>query len=255
MRISIAVLLLASCSSCEDDPPRRRDAGRAEAPREEPPPIQRERVTIAAQDGTSLVGDLVWRRSDAPLVVFVHQLGSTRAEWNDLRAELEDDYTTFAFDLRGHGESTQGGALDFNAFSAADWAKLPGDLDAVLATLDARLDAPRLAIVGSSIGSSAAIVTAAEEPSGLSAVVAISPGRAYHGIDALTPLTRFGDRPILAIASEDDGESAETAANIARIAPSGEVATVQGDVHGVGILARDPSSRDRVLAFLRAHLR
>jgi pimeloyl-ACP methyl ester carboxylesterase len=254
-------LLLNACSSC-DEPPRRRDAGVArpvveQTPEEPPPPeLSRESMAITAEDGTVLTGDLEWRTLDAPLVVLVHQLGSTRAEWEGLRRAIDTRYTTFAFDLRGHGESTAGGALDFSAFDNDEWAKLPGDLRAVLAALRARegLSPPKVALVGSSIGSSAAIVAAADAETAVDVLVAISPGRAYHGIDALTPLTRLGERPILAIASPGDGPSAETAAVIARVASAGEEASAEGGAHGVRMFADDPASQDRVVAFLRAHL-
>ncbi|MCZ7681897.1 MAG: hypothetical protein M5U28_25135 [Sandaracinaceae bacterium] len=107
--------------------------------------------------------------------------------------------------------------------------------------------------MGSSIGSSAAIVAAAGDPS-VSAVVALSPGRAYRGIDAITPAARLGERALLVIASREEAPSAEAATDMARIAPAGELLLVDGDRHGVAMFERAPESLERVVAFLRQQL-
>ncbi len=167
--------------------------------------------------------------------------------------------TTFAFDLRGHGESTTrahgGGEVRYADFTTADWERTAGDVRAVLAHLreDEGLAPRKIALVGASIGSSAAILAAAEEPS-VDAVVALSPGRAYHGLDTITPLARLGERPLLAIASRGELPSAESANDMARIATNGEVLLVDGERHGVSMFESAPESLVRVRSFLREQL-
>ena len=55
-----------------------------------------------------------------------------------------------------------------------------------------------VAAVGASIGSSAVLAAAATEPR-IEHIVALSPGRAYHGFDAITPAIGLGDRTFLAV--------------------------------------------------------
>ncbi|HJL16160.1 MAG TPA: alpha/beta fold hydrolase [Sandaracinaceae bacterium LLY-WYZ-13_1] len=235
-------------------------ADEPEAPAEPPPLAAPETITVTSEDGVRIVGDL--RRGEgpeAPLAVLVHQLGSARAEWAPLSRRLGAlGVATFAFDVRGHGESTAraGGAeVDWQRFDTEGWEAVAGDVRAVLGHLreEAGLQPRRVALVGSSIGSSAAILAAAEAPD-VDAVVALSPGRAYRGVDALSPLSELGERPLLAVASRGEPPSADTAEAMARIAPAGEARLVEGDRHGVGMFEADPESLDAVLTFLRTQL-
>lgn len=229
-------------------------------PPPEPPPLAPARaLRIAAADGVVVVGDLRAPADDpsAPLVVLVHQLGSARGEWVPVLRHLgaEPALATFAFDMRGHGESTLGPRrrdVRYSTFETADWARVATDLRAVLDHLlgEEALAPRRVLFVGSSIGSSAVVLAAAEDPR-VHAIALLSPGRAYRGVDALTPLTRLGDRPLLAIASRQEAPAAETAEAMGRIAPEGDAVLVEGDRHGVAMFERDPTSLTRLVAFLR----
>jgi pimeloyl-ACP methyl ester carboxylesterase len=215
-------------------------------------------VSFRTSDGVTIVGTLhPAAEPAAPAVVLVHQLSSDRAEWAPVVAELTG-ITALAIDLRGHGESTAGpdGPIAFASFSAEDWAALPLDVDAGLGFLRAHpaLRPERIAVAGSSIGSSAAIVAAGRDPD-VAAVVAISPGRAYHGIDALTPVPELGGRPLFAIAAEHELPAAEAAETMARLAPAGRVEIVTGSsAHGLALVAEEPALAGRIAAFLREGL-
>lgn len=270
MRSLILVPILAL--ACTPDPPPRPSPAApepspdetSEAPPEPAPepapelPLPEARVVrVRADDGLELVGDLrEGAGADAPLVILVHQLSTDRNEWEPLLRRLGGPpaMTTFAFDMRGHGESTQrrNREVSFGDFETADWEKVAGDVLRVLAHLrEAEELAPaRVILVGSSIGSSAVILAASRDES-IDAVVALSPGRAYRGVDALTPTAALGERSLLAVASREDPASAETAADMARIAGSGEALVVDGDRHGVGMFESAPESLERVAEFVR----
>lgn len=259
--ILLAGSLALACSAEPSAPARAEPAPtRPEppAPPAEPPPLPEPReVRVEAEDGVALEGDLRSTDPAAPLVVLVHQLGSTRAEWQPLIERLGPGFNTFALDMRGHGESTRRGdeELSYSRLERADWDRLAGDLRTLLGHLreEEGLQPRRVALVGSSIGSSAAIVAAAADPS-VSAVVALSPGRAYRGIDAITPTAQLGERPLLVIASRLEAPSAEAASDMARIAPAGELLLVEGERHGVAMFEQAPESLERVVAFLRREL-
>ena len=235
-------------------------------PPAEPPPLREAREIRIPSEGATLVGDLrVGDSVAAPLVVLVHQLSSTRAEWEPLLRHLGADpaLSTFALDMRGHGASTErastererGAALDWQRFETRDWEAVAADLRAVLGHLreEEGLQPTRVALIGSSIGSSA-VIRAASEDESVDVVVALSPGRAYRGLDAITPLPALGERPFLAVASRGEAPSAEAAQDMARIAGGGELLLVEGDAHGVGMFESAPDSLPRVATFLRTHL-
>lgn len=240
-----------------------------------PPPIERARprphpadagppapagtaIKLQTADGVLLVGTM-WpgpkrvAGSEAPngVVVFLHQLGSNRHEWDHYVPELLDRYTVVAIDLRGHGDSTKrvdGPDLDWNSFERADWALITNDVQAVVEYLSIvePPDTP-IALVGSSIGSSAALLYAATAPSVYS-VVMLSPGLSYHGLDTQTALSRYGQRPILILAAEGDHSSAMATRRLAELAENRTVKVYKGDGHGVGM---DGPVLDDVIAFLR----
>lgn len=253
--IVLSLFAAVGCSEVPDTPPVPDPA--PATPRTPSLPSARE-VTILTADGVSLRGDLrPGARADAPLVVLVHQIGSSRGEWEPLLARLasEPALSTFALDVRGHGRSTtrRDGEVDYRTFATADWEEVADDVPVVLGHLreEEGLQPRRVAVVGSSLGSSAAIMAAAADPS-IAAVVALSPGRAYRGVDVIAPATRLGERPLLVVASRDEAPSAATAEELARIAPRGELLLVDGDAHGVRMFETAPESLARVEAFLRA---
>lgn len=265
--VLVALALLGS--ACTSDPPRPATEPEVPAPREVVPEVvepapevlpEARTVRITTEDGVTLVGDLQpATRPDAPLVILVHQLGSDRGEWSALRERLHaaPSIATLAVDVRGHGESTESttGALDFHAFDAAAWAATANDVIAAVAFVtspESGLQPNRIAAVGASIGSTAVVAAAAREPR-IATFVAISPGRAYHGFDSLTPMLGLGDRHFLTVVSRDETEGVETAEAMARIT-HGEAIVVDGTAHGVSIFAADPTTLDRTVTFLREDL-
>jgi len=274
-RVLFCLLALAGLGACGEDaptparapepPPEVREEPPASAQPEvpaEPPPLREAREVRIPTADVTLVGDLrVGDSISAPLVVLVHQLSSTRDEWEPLLRHLGADpaLTTFALDMRGHGASTErargGATLDWQSFQTRQWEAVADDLRAALGHLreEEGLQPSRVALVGSSIGSSAVIRAAAEDES-VDALVALSPGRAYRGVDALTPLPQLGERPFFVVASRGEAPSAETAQDMARIAGGGELLLVDGDRHGVAMFEASPDALTRVATFLREQL-
>jgi pimeloyl-ACP methyl ester carboxylesterase len=271
MRRSLMLVAFAlSVLACTSGEQRRSHAAPLEPERERPapedpaPPVETlppsRTVSFVTEDGVHIVGTLQpAAHADAPAVVLVHQLGSDRSEWAPLleRLQAQPSLTTLAIDLRGHGASTEGpsGALEWHAFDTDAWTATRLDVRAAVAFLrsaDSGVSPSRFGAIGSSIGSSAVVAAAAEEPA-LSAIVALSPGRAYHGFDAITPAIGLGDRAILAIVSREETDGVDTAQAFGRIGHNPAV-VVDGSAHGVALFTLDPTTLDRVDAFLREHL-
>jgi len=264
MRKALCFVLLAACSS--DPAPRATPPEAVEAPVAEPtepveetPPEPRV-VRFTTSDGVTIVGELApAARPEAGAVILVHQLGSSRSEWAPLieRLHASPSITTLAIDMRGHGESTTGtsGEIEFHAFDHEAWAQTQEDVLAAVAFLSSEesgVRPARISAVGSSIGSTAVVAAAAREPR-LASFAVISPGRAYHGFDSLTPMLDLGSRGFFAIVSRDETEGVETAQAMARVTGT-EAMVVDGTTHGVAVFTAEPATLDRLVAFLRTDL-
>ncbi len=219
-----------------------------------------ERVAVRTMDGTTLVGDLhlppSQARPKAPLVVLLHMLSRNRGDWQPYIPGLTaKGNAVLAMDLRGHGESTRRDQvrLSWRNFSRADYARMPGDL---LETLDAlstyrnRIDLNRVAVIGASIGCNVALVAAAEHQA-IRALVLLSPGLDYRGIQTERAMRRYGPRPILLVASEGDSYSADSTKTLYALAVGPKkIKIYSGRAHGTQILERIPQATSLILGWL-----
>ncbi len=220
-------------------------------------------VVFPTSDGVSISATLRRGRPGTVPVVLVHQLGSTRAEWEPLVARLAaEGLTTLAIDLRGHGASTaiagpRPRTLVYGAFRDEDWRATAKDVRAAidhLAGLEGLAglqgpDARSIVLIGSSIGGTACLAAAAEDPRAVRVVV-LSPGRAYRGFDAIVPASRLGERELLVLRATDEAMSQETGEVLDRIVTRSTLRLVPGVSHGVAMFADDPSQLDAVVAFV-----
>lgn len=127
-----------------------------------------EKRTPAAGDGygtptvrTNDVETYYERRGSGPVVRFVHAAILDRSRWDPQVERLCDEYTTIAYDIRGHGR-TGGSAREAYSIDL-----LADDLDALVTALG--LDRP--VVCGHSTGGCIAQVFAATHPDRLSGLV------------------------------------------------------------------------------------
>ena len=216
-----------------------------------------ESISMTTTDGVTLRGELgiPAAKSDSyPAVILIHQGGSDRSEWNELaRKLLASRYAVLAYDVRGHGESD--GVEDVRAlFDDPDQAPL--DLRAAIALLrsDERIDADRIAVVGSSIGSNLACVASAQM--GIKTAVAISGKTSavlnLAGDDALQLESVFH----ISSERDQDGKRAAWAEELyERTTAPRKLEIVEGSsAHGVSIFGDAPRLPERIVDWLRATL-
>ena len=224
-------------------------------------PLPKREVTFRSADGVELHGWL-WRSREptSPAVVCVHQLGGDRREWEPLVGDLRarGAVSVLAIDLRGHGQSTRQGekTLSYRTFSEGDWRGVVEDVRAALAYLQegSGLRPSKVAVVGSSIGSSAALRAAADDAT-VVAVVAISPGLAYHGLDTREAARQLGGRPLLLVATRGDTGASQAVDTLARDAGrSDRQVYAEGRAHGVAIASESPDLFPRISVWLGAKL-
>lgn len=131
--------------------------------------------TAKTVDGVSIRFDVA---GSGPPLVLVHGLGDDRHIWGTSRALLSARFTTFALDLRGHGESS--GATDYDPFA------LCRDIEAVVAA--AELERPSL--IGHSLGGVA--VSTYGSRKAVSAIMNIDQPLELSGLSAR--VQRLGDQ-------------------------------------------------------------
>jgi pimeloyl-ACP methyl ester carboxylesterase len=167
-------------------------------------------VSFITSDGVSIKGD--WyeaERIGGRCALLLHMMPATKESWKTFaEVLLARGISCLAIDLRGHGESTEGGKLDYKKFTDANHQTSRLDVEASLAWLAARgFEESRIAIVGASIGANLALRAMVEHEQ-IKIGIALSPGVDYRGVttnDAVEKL-RNGQL-VLLCASEDDPQS------------------------------------------------
>jgi pimeloyl-ACP methyl ester carboxylesterase len=217
-----------------------------------------EEVTIAASDGVTIAGTYYPPAGEVNgCIVFVHQLSSTRAEWQPVIDRVRAGKHIVAIDMRGHGASKKGAdgaVVDWQKFETADWEKVEDDVGKVMDLLASKGASPPCTLVGSSIGSSAVLRYAGSNPSKVRSLVLLSPGLGYRGV--MTPdSARASQAPALIVHSQEPG-AADAAGALKEIwegvTPPVKVEIIvdPGQEHGMKIVGGDPKILERVVAFI-----
>lgn len=98
-------------------------------------------------------------RPGSPPMVLLHALGEDGSDWDDVVAELDGDFQTYAVDLRGHGTSDWPGYYSFELMR-----------DDVLGLLD-QLGLDAVTLVGHSLGGLVAYLVAESQPARITRLV------------------------------------------------------------------------------------
>jgi len=166
----------------------------------------------------------------APGILLLHMYGGSKADWDSFARDLQKQgYAALALDLRGHGGSS---ALP------QVWSKAPDDVKGAWQLLTSRpeVDVNRTAIVGASIGANLALMVGGGQ-SRIEAVVALSPGVDYLGLNPTSAMKNFGERPVLLVASKDDSYSFDSIQTLDALAISAEKLELTKAGHGTGMFS------------------
>ena len=199
------------------------------------PPARR--VRFRASDGKPVKGAYRPAGAAAPAVVLVNGLVGGVAQWSAFAPSLRDaGFATLAFDGRG----------------GVDEAELVKDVAGAVAFLRRRgdVDATRLAVVGSSVGASTAVLAmTGPDRRRLRAAVALSPPTAPVLV-ALMERHRYHPRNLLLMSDQREQASARS---LARGATGARVVVSEPVGHGVELLESE-ANRDVVLDWLEQHV-
>lgn len=192
-----------------------------------------QRVTFRTDDGVTLWG--TWYEPAGrvgPAVILVHMLHRSRRDWEGLAPRLaEAGIGALAFDLRGHGES--GG-------SAASLSAMVADLKAARRFVASRFDVVqgRVGLLGASVGANLAVLEAADDP-GVTSLALLSPSLDYRGLRIEPAMRKYGKRPALLVASDDDPYAQRSVRDLQKGASGREVMRLTAAGHGTMMLFSD----------------
>ncbi|HEY9687046.1 MAG TPA: alpha/beta fold hydrolase [Coleofasciculaceae cyanobacterium] len=190
-----------------------------------------------------------------PLVILLHGLNRSHMAWNDLPAQLvQAGYAVYAVDLRGHGKSmrtTKGRRTNWRLLTAQEWQLLPQDINQVITYFQkAQEDYPevtgdRVALIGEKLGANVATAAAKKNTSDVQALVLLSPGLVYKGIDASRGLMGYS-HPVLILVGQDEEEAKTTAQHLYNWIEGPKILSVYKTGQGTDILTNSAASSQQI---------
>ncbi len=223
-----------------------------------PDELQRKKAEFKTDDGVTIVADYYppTGRAISPAAILLHMYRHDRSTWEPLVKPLhEAGFAVLAIDMRGHGDSTHPESMNLAKRVVERDPKLFNNMhkDAQAAIKWVRtqpnVDQDMLVLIGASVGCSVAIDTMTREPS-VDAIVCLTPGTKYLGVDSAAHIHKTGDCPILLLATEDEREATDalskTADNV-----TGEIVG-PGRLHGTNMFGKIDGIEAKITAFVRA---
>jgi dienelactone hydrolase len=215
-------------------------------------------VEIPSADGFVLAGTYAPAEGTGPAAVFLHQCNGTREAYRPLLEALAArGVHALAFDFRGHGESVGGAVRSFRDQSRELWPMYEADVDAAIAFLASQegVDATRLGLSGASCGGTQVAYQVRKREAVRTAIF----------FSSSLPWMEDGERlafaeattiPLLCIAAEDDGATAERTQQVFARTSGRESRLVmyKGDAHGTPLFEQDPTLIVMLADWLVAHL-
>ncbi len=190
------------------------------------------------EDGVSIAGTIYLPGRPAPAVILVHMQTRSREDWQVLGQRLADaGIVALAIDLRGHGASDHGPPA-----TGPGLAAMQLDVKAARAYLATRSDVigGRVGLGGASIGANLAVLAAAGDPT-VRTLALLSAGLDYRGLRTEAALNRYGARPALLVASQEDNYAMITMRRLSgQGAGTREQLVLNGAGHGTVMLSRQP---------------
>jgi pimeloyl-ACP methyl ester carboxylesterase len=174
-------------------------------------------------------------------VILTHMRPNDQRDWFEFAQVLADNgYAAFTFDFRGYGET--GGDQDFD--------KLDDDVVKAIEYMRNQEGIDQVFLIGASMGGTAALVAAAEEP--VDGVIAISPPAEFEGLDAVDAVSSI-TAPKLFVASVDDEEAIGFQDLLDAASQPVDSETYTGNAHGTNLLQSEHGDalRALILQFLQ----
>ena len=214
-----------------------------------------EAVYFPAADGFRIHADYYRAQkntSNAPMAILLHMNRADRGTWKPLAEPLsEAGFATLAIDMRGHGESQTPNTED--QVERRDTRLYKDMYDDVRGAYDwlaeqEGVDRGRVALVGASVGASVALRYAVQDKS-VDAIVCLTPGTLYLGLDSKRDTRRIRGRTILLMATQNERRACD---ELARLNDGAKTKSYKGhEAHGTAMFGEVPGVEKEIVAFLR----
>jgi len=224
------------------------------------PMAEKEKIELITEDGVKIKG--IWQKVEGEkAVLLLHMMPATKESWQNFSELLaENNFSSLAIDLRGHGESREtldGKELDYRYFSDSEHQKSILDLKAASKFLEEKgFSLSNQYLVGASIGANLALEFLSLNPE-ISKAVLLSPGLDYRGLKTEEFLENVQkNQKILAVASRDDYYSFNSVEKLSQLAEEKklffETLFYQAAGHGTDIFGKEkPDLTEVILNFLK----
>ncbi len=202
--------------------------------------------SFTASDGLEIQTTYATPGGEAPFpgIILLHMLGSNRQIWEStgmIDALRLQGYAVLAIDMRGHGET--GGDRDW-ALAREDFSMIYDQF-----VMFPEVDAAKTAVIGGSIGSNMSLALGVDRPQ-IQTAILLSPGLDYRGVTTDDLIVQYEDRPILIVASEEDGYSADSSRTLFETAVNAELEIFNGAGHGTTMLSNEPFLEELIVNWL-----
>ncbi|MFQ6002012.1 MAG: alpha/beta hydrolase family protein, partial [Anaerolineae bacterium] len=194
-------------------------------------------VTFQSEDGITLGGTLYG--SGRVGVVLSHMFPTDQTGWANLAQKMADlGYLVLTYDFRGYGQSEGQVQID----------QIDKDLRAAVAFIRQQ-GVEKVVLVGASMGGTATVKIAAEDPR-VAAIVVWSSPLAFRGLAAELSEAAALTMPALFLGAEADPATADTQ-RMSEAAPKAELFIYSGDSHGTFALEtpQGPEVEAKILGF------
>ncbi|HEY8027758.1 MAG TPA: alpha/beta fold hydrolase [Burkholderiaceae bacterium] len=182
-------------------------------------PAKPQDVTLKADDGVALYGQLY--RADHPkaIILLFHQAGSNYAEYTGIAPKLvEQGFSALAIDQRAGGDMFgRDNQTVKHVGHSGKYLEAEKDLEAALAY--AKEQHLPIVVWGSSYSSSLVFLLAAQHPDEIKALLSFSPGE-YLGTKDMVQNAAAKDKLPIFVTSAKDKEEIDSAAKIVAASPS-----------------------------------
>jgi pimeloyl-ACP methyl ester carboxylesterase len=169
--------------------------------------LSAEPVSFKTGDGLTIAGTFTPGGKNAPAVICLPMFRSVKESYKTLTGPLMlKGVHVLAIDLRGHGKSAPQLADKVVARDGELFNSMHKDVKAAVDFLVAKkgVDRTRIGLVGASVGCSVAIDYTRRHPEEIRAVVLLTPGSNYLGIDSLEQLKSWPGTSIFTFTSSEE---------------------------------------------------
>ena len=190
---------------------------------------------------------------NAPIVILLHMYKSDKSTWQPLVPYLQNaGFAVMAIDMRGHGRKPNPETRKrVRRRDPEVFEEMAYDVQGAYEWLveQPNVDPSRFALVGASVGCSVALRYATMDAS-VDAVVCLTPGTDYMGLDSVADAEKLKGRSVMLMASEQERKAVDTLAPLIENAKS-KIYDTRGRAHGTGLFGKAAHVEDDIAKFLQ----